>query len=310
LRLLIIRSGALGDTLMLMPSIAYLNRRADILIAGRSPGIEYLRPYVKECIDMERGAWYKIFMEKFNDINRISILKPVPNHIVAFMNDPNGVVYSNLMSLFSKSSIDIFPPFPHEGAKIHTALYIARSLESAGLPINSSAAFNESLKRPLFAETNFSAKGWAMVFHPGSGSEKKNYPKEFWLEMIKYLKQVRDDMSMDHIVLLGPAEEDLLPFFKNASKETRIKTVFCPEGQDLMSILRQAILYIGHDSGITHLSAMTGAPVIALYRGPVHQWAPLGPNIRIIYGEKEKHEILKEKIIQAMKSLINDPPDS
>lgn len=304
MRVLIIRSGALGDTLMLMPSIVYFNRKEDILIAGRSPGIDYLRPYVKECIDMERGGWHKIFMEKSGEINSISIPKPTPNHVISFMNDSTGVVSSNLKTLFPESRFAAFPPFPPTVEKIHTALYMAQSLESAGLPINSRTAFDEYLKRPLLAVTNFSRKGGGIVFHPGSGSKEKNYSKEFWLEMVKYLKQVYDDKSMDYIVLLGPAEEDLLPFFKKASNEIRIKIIFCPEREELLTVLRQAFLYMGHDSGITHLAAMTGSPVIALYRRDTDQWSPLGPNLKVIYSEEEKPEILKEEIFQAMKSLF------
>jgi heptosyltransferase-3 len=306
LTILIIKSGALGDTLMLMPSIAYLNRKEDIQIAGRSPGIDYLQPYVKECIDMERGGWHKMFMEKSVEINSISIPKPGPHHVISFMNDSDGVVSSNLKTLFPESRVDAFPPFLPMREKIHMALYMAQSLESAGLPINSRIAFDESLKRPLLAETNFSRKGRRIVFHPGSGSKEKNYSKEFWLEMVKYIKRVSDDKSMEYIVLLGPAEEDLLPFFKKASSGIGIKIIFCPEREELLSVIRQAFLYMGHDSGITHLAAMTGSPVIALYRRDIGQWSPLGPNVRMIYGDKERPEILKEKIIYAMKSLIKD----
>ena len=50
-----------------------------------------------------------------------------------------------------------------------------------------------------------------------------------------------------------------------------------------MAVLDEAILFIGHDSGISHLAAMMGAPTISLFKAsdPV-QWRPLGPSVRVI----------------------------
>jgi ADP-heptose:LPS heptosyltransferase len=42
-------------------------------------------------------------------------------------------------------------------------------------------------------------------------------------------------------------------------------------------------VYIGNDSGISHLAAAAGAPVVALF-GPTDPavWAPRGPRVRIL----------------------------
>jgi ADP-heptose:LPS heptosyltransferase len=54
-----------------------------------------------------------------------------------------------------------------------------------------------------------------------------------------------------------------------------------------MNILNGAALFIGQDSGITHLAAMLGIPTIALFKiTNAAQWGPLGPCVRVI-GEKE-----------------------
>jgi len=66
-------------------------------------------------------------------------------------------------------------------------------------------------------------------------------------------------------------------------RSTRAEIRFCPEKDKLIGILRQAALYIGHDSGITHLAAMLGAPTVALFKGSnADQWSPLGPDVRVI----------------------------
>ena len=73
MRLLIIRAGALGDTLMLMPSINQLRGRAEIFFSGRYPGIDYLRPYVDHCIDFESSGWHSLFLNGNNARRKIAL---------------------------------------------------------------------------------------------------------------------------------------------------------------------------------------------------------------------------------------------
>ncbi|MEE9264659.1 MAG: glycosyltransferase family 9 protein, partial [Vicinamibacteria bacterium] len=49
------------------------------------------------------------------------------------------------------------------------------------------------------------------------------------------------------------------------------------------SVLSQAGVYVGNDSGVSHLAAASGAPTIALF-GPTDpsMWAPLGPQVEIL----------------------------
>jgi ADP-heptose:LPS heptosyltransferase len=51
----------------------------------------------------------------------------------------------------------------------------------------------------------------------------------------------------------------------------------------LGALLARAALYVGNDSGVTHLAAAWGAPTLALF-GPTDpaQWAPLGPRVRTL----------------------------
>jgi heptosyltransferase III len=54
---------------------------------------------------------------------------------------------------------------------------------------------------------------------------------------------------------------------------------------ELACWLATARLYIGNDSGITHLAAAVGIPVVAIF-GPTDPgvWAPRGERVRIVSG--------------------------
>jgi ADP-heptose:LPS heptosyltransferase len=55
--------------------------------------------------------------------------------------------------------------------------------------------------------------------------------------------------------------------------------------EELAAILAGARLFVGNDSGITHLAALVGAPTVAIF-GPFDPayWAPLGPRVAIVDG--------------------------
>jgi len=279
---LIVRAGALGDTLMLIPAISGLKKGLEIIVTGRRPGIDYIRPYVDQCIDIETSGCHRLFMEESVDPARPSL--PDADHIVAFFNDPDGRLKNNLKACFPGRAVDVFPVFPPAGDNTHTALYMARSFRDASLPIDPEQAFAASFEIPLMADCKTGEGDTAgIVIHPGSGSQKKNYPPAFWLKLIKGLRGPCLDPHLKVVLLLGPAEQGLYTSFKEDQGLEDIDIRVSAEREELLSVLGNASVYIGHDSGVTHLAAMMGIHVIAIFKeSSAEQWGPLGPNVRII----------------------------
>jgi heptosyltransferase-3 len=105
------------------------------------------------------------------------------------------------------------------------------------------------------------------VIHPFSGSPKKNWPMEKFRELADRLARAMpvqwcggdDDPPLDEAVRI-------------------------PDLYDLARWLAAARLYVGNDSGITHLAAAAGTPVLALF-GPASDpavWAPRGDHVRVM----------------------------
>lgn len=102
------------------------------------------------------------------------------------------------------------------------------------------------------------------AIHPFSGSPKKNWPIERFQKLAGILNE-----ALDVEWCAGPEEE-----LHGAHRF-----------QDLAEVgawLSRAAVYIGNDSGISHLAAACGVPVIALF-GPTDPriWAPRGERVRI-----------------------------
>ena len=298
LNIMIIRPGALGDTLMLMPSLIQLTKTAQTTVVGRSPGIEFLMPYVHRCIDFERAGWHELFVEKPVRIPSMNSA----DDVIAFMGHHADILKKNLESALPDASVHIFPGLPSGDENMHTAFYLAQCLEDIGLPLDAKKAMDDACSGPVLQWPATLKGKQKIVLHPGSGSEKKNYDHAFWLP---FIERIRHRFSKDGIILLlGPAEERLYPIYVDLLKGTDIEILFSPEKEKLSSLLTQAPLYIGHDSGITHLAAMLGRPTIALFKDSSSaQWRPLGPMVRVFECLDSKSHLL-DKVLNSFSEFI------
>jgi ADP-heptose:LPS heptosyltransferase len=66
---------------------------------------------------------------------------------------------------------------------------------------------------------------------------------------------------------------------------------------ELAAILKQCDFYVGNDSGITHLAAAVGTPVVALF-GPTDPrvWGTRGKHVSILHGKTDCSPCSREKM--------------
>ena len=116
------------------------------------------------------------------------------------------------------------------------------------------------------------------VLHPFSGSPSKNWPMERWRILAALLEK-----RMPVEWCRGP--EDILP-----------NAVMIRDLEQLAQWLRGARVFIGNDSGISHLAAWVGAPTIALFgnTNPL-VWAPRGWNVQVF-----RQDVTPEQIAEAV----------
>jgi hypothetical protein len=297
MKILIIRPAALGDTLMLAPALSESRKWGDVIVAGRKPGIDFLSPLVSSCLDFEGPGWHTLFM----DVPESGVPFPVreADKIIVFLNDPQGVVRKNIERFLPGASIAVLPGYPGEDEPVHVALYLARALGNSGLPLDSEEIMREAIKRPLLLSGH--QPRVRIVFHPGSGGAQKNHAPEFWLEIIRAFRKKIPPAQEIPVILLGPAEEKLLPLF---SKLKDAEILLSPETNRLSLLLQEALLYVGHDSGVTHLAAMLGTPTIALFKHTsVEQWSPLGPRVKVIQTNESSPELVEE-VLRAAREFL------
>jgi ADP-heptose:LPS heptosyltransferase len=119
-----------------------------------------------------------------------------------------------------------------------------------------------------------------VVIHPGSGSAHKCVAPEILAAVVSAVQ----NCGAIPVILEGPADrkpvEYLLPFCVNQP--------IVLKGLDIMTaagVLAHADLFVGQDSGVTHLAGLMGLRTIALF-GPTDpdRWAPRGTHVTVLQG--------------------------
>jgi heptosyltransferase III len=167
--------------------------------------------------------------------------------------------------------------FPPSGSRLRVPAHQSRQLDRLGVP---------RLRKPWLGRWRAAVlprrEGSEILLHAGSGDPKKNVPPAAWLEA---LRRLRAHSSLPVRLLLGPAEEERGGFEALFSSVETVER--CTSLEGLLAALARAALYLGNDSGPTHLSALLGVPTVAAF-GPSDAavWRPLGPRVLTLTSER------------------------
>ncbi len=298
---LIIRPGAMGDTLMLLPALKDLGKKVQMTVVGREPGLHYLGEIDVKCRNMEGHGWHRLFQEKL-DVRRGL---PVTSHdlVVAFLGDRGNRIQRNLRGFFPNARVHVKEAYPGEEEGIHVGHYLCRALAETGLPVQPERAMDRAFRGALFHGRHHRSPRGPVVIHPGSGSPRKNLSPELWTAFLKRIQSEPSFRDRRKVLLLGPAEEPIKVFFEDRLPGGE-KLIWCPGESALQELLGKAGLYLGHDSGVTHLAAMLGAPTVAVFKeSPVALWRPLGPTVEVLQYRDADGEVL-ERLIDAAKRFV------
>ena len=140
-------------------------------------------------------------------------------------------------------------------------------VREAGLSV---PAFDDC--RLLFPSAAASRKRFAVV-HPGSGSLRKRWPLDRFLRVIEALRE----RGLGGFLVSGEAEAGLEESLGRLPLPSGWRRLVRPPLADLAGLLRAAAIYVGNDSGMTHLAAACGADVVAVFLAEfVAAWKPFG----------------------------------
>ena len=294
--LLIVHQGAIGDFILSLPPLEAIHRfysKARFVFLGHPSILEIIhsRPYFGAVLDCSESRWAPLYNSKEKlDKGAFNSLPPVDT-IFAFCRSSSQRLADNLASLYGKPSHRI-EPFPPSGLGLHVSEYQCRQLEEIGIsalpfPAAVIAPSQEDLLEALrFVKENVARENKLILLHPGSGGRKKLWVASGWLYLIRRMS-THDNLQI--ALLQGPADSQIVQqLYSQVGSNSLLPVNNWPLGK-LAALIKESALYLGNDSGITHLAAACGIPTIALF-GPTDAqiWGPQGPKVSIVRWQPEK----------------------
>lgn len=259
MRTLVVHTGGIGDFLLTCPALSLLAQSTSLDLLGYP---DRLQLAVEAGIARNAYAMGSVeFDTLFSTPSRRlrSFLLPYDRCIV-WMRDGDGTI-RRALTRCGEFAVDIFPGLPPETWTDHASHYYLKCLGFQETP-----RFRLPIEPiPLVPEVD-------LLIHPGSGGERKNWPLEHYRQVTARL--VAEGLRIG--LIGGPAEKDMaVPDAVLWVRETSLVK--------LAGHLAACPLYLGNDSGITHLAASVGCRTVALF-GPTHPalWAPTGDPVTVL----------------------------
>ena len=118
-----------------------------------------------------------------------------------------------------------------------------------------------------------------ILIHPGSGGDAKCWARERFISLGRSLK--RNGIIPTYV--LGEVEQEKWGYRLIDEMKVEFPWYLHMGLYELAERISRARLFVGNDSGVTHLAAAMGVPTIALF-GPSNdrQWSPVGPAVKIL----------------------------
>jgi hypothetical protein len=166
------------------------------------------------------------------------------------------------------------------------AMFPGASVAAVGAPGSGDrrAVWMDTGAAEALAELRENPRG-PVVLHVGAGSASKRWPMERWYALRAAIREGVCDGTADVRAIAGEVEEEQFN-----TGERRVFAAmdgrFLEKLGELAAVIKGARLFIGADSGPTHLAAQLGVPTLALF-GPTDPavWAPTGPCVRVLVAE-------------------------
>jgi heptosyltransferase III len=302
-RILVIRGGAIGDFILTLPGLRTLRQacpHAHIEILGyrHIAALAENRFYAQAVRSIEYGPLSGFFAKNSELPAELADYFASFDLIISYLYDPDGIFESNLRRCGVENLLC-------GSAKIvetdgHAARQLARPIEELGIRVvDLTEKIFLSEEDRQFGRKFLQAPSQPIIaIHPGSGSKEKNWPLQNWIDLFSTEHwHIKKHYSL--IVVSGEADKEQTARLEHTWKDQEVRFAKNLPLPHLAAVLEHSI-FIGHDSGISHLAAAAGANCILLF-GPTdpNVWAPRNENVEVLRAPTGKVNDLEIAAVQA-----------
>ncbi|HXP34843.1 MAG TPA: glycosyltransferase family 9 protein [Chthoniobacterales bacterium] len=282
-RILVIRGGAIGDFVLTLPALkalreAYPDGHIEILGYKHIAVLAENGFYARRVRSIESALLSRFFAKDADLPAELSKYFAEFDLIITYLFDPDLIFETNLRR--SGAQKIVRGPAKIENSS-HASRQLAQPINELGLSISDFAPrlYPSSEDRHRAREFLAELAAPIIAFHPGSGSDRKNWPLQNWIELGNH---VLGNFAASLVIVSGEADEDQIRQVESIWQNPRVRFAKHLLLPDLAAALENTI-FVGHDSGISHLAAAAGANCILLF-GPTDPavWAPPNEDVLVI----------------------------
>lgn len=313
-KILITRLSAIGDVIHALP-VAYALRQKypeaqiDWLVEAKAYPLVKLNPYLDNVILLPRKQWrenlshdligtVKSFLKFFREMKQkkydinLDLHGLFKSAFSSFLIKPGLRIGPadgrELSTLFYQAKIDIPLNKMH---KIERNLHLASALETETDEVNYGLKMTPVIRSRvsrLFEAEKVDQSKKLVVINPFTTWESKN-----WF-LDRYFQLANELIEVGYYVIFtgGPGDKEAIDSFEAAAENSFSNLAGKTDLEELTEIYNRASLYIGGDTGPTHLAAAVGLKVIALM-------GPTDPDTHGPYGEG--HTVIQDNSLECIR---------
>ncbi len=281
-RPLVLFPGSLGDFLCFLPALEEIanstaSGMVEVVARGELLAMIQQLPFVSRALSLDRGIFARLFSRPGEKGEETSLLSFPVSEIFSWFGHVHPEVRANLDRM-APGRVQSFAFFTAQ-EDCHAGAYYLRCVGITELR-GPSLFLGEEEKQWLdwyWRLHDWQPSSRVLIVHPGSGGQKKRWVSEGFVQVCRWWRQRKGKV----LILLGPAEEEESEKWRQVGEEVESHLSIL----QVAALLSCADLYLGNDSGVSHLAGAVGARGIILF-GPTdpRQWKPLGGALSVIYN--------------------------
>jgi ADP-heptose:LPS heptosyltransferase len=264
---------SLGDVALLTPALAALHAwrpdlRLVVLVEPAYAAVLEGHPAVAEVL------LYRGFLPTVWELRRRRFPVTFNQHggptsalLTAGTGSPARVGWADRQFGFLYSVLAPGPEHFYGRAQVHTVEHRLTQFYAAGLPrgpippmrVFPQADAAASVARTL-AERSINAGAPYAAIHPGAAFFTRRWPVARFVGLVRWLRE----QALACVVILGPGDAEIAAdVHALLAKDAVVLEQLAL--RELIALLAAARLYIGHDTGPTHLAVAAGRPVVMIF---------------------------------------------
>ncbi len=297
-KILVIRGGAIGDFILTLPALVALrqqfpNARLEVLGYPHIAQLALAGGLAADVKSIEARALAGFFARDGQLDESLANYFSGFALIVSYLYDPDDIFQSNVRRC-SAAQFIVGPHRPDERLALHATEVFLKPLERL--------AIYDADPAPLLSINHQPSTINQLALHPGSGSERKNWPEENWMRLIQHLQTAT---QFGFLLVGGEAEVGRLRRLSAVFRADRLELAQGLPLAELARRLQSCLGFIGHDSGISHLAAALGLPVLVLW-GETNEtvWRPLGERVTVIRSPEGLQGLPVERVLDQLQRFL------